>query len=284
MTLADFKIGFIGCGKMGLAMMKGLAGSDLVQPDQIMGFDVANRPWDDELRELGIIPAESNRTMVAECDIIVLAVKPQYSLPVFPEIRDMSAGKLFISVIAGLTSATIAAALDDTARVVRVMPNTPCLVGEGASAIAPGATSNGDDDLALARELMGCVGQVSTVKERQIDAVTGMSGSGPAFVFLFMEGLIEAGVRMGLDWDMCRRLAMQTVRGAAILAQQSDTHLAQLRNEVTSPGGTAAAGLQNLERAGFKAIISQAVEAASERAAYLGRQLAQEAEENGSLK
>ncbi len=275
MSLADKRIGFIGCGKMGMALIKGLAKSGLVTPNQIAGFDVAKWPWREALSELGAVAAESNRDLVSRCDIIVLAVKPQNVPPVFPEIREVSAGKLFVSIVAGLTSATIEAALDPDARVIRVMPNTPCLVGEGASAIAEGDSANGQEDLSLASELMGCVGMVATVKEEQLDAVTGMSGSGPAFVFLFMEGLIDAGVRLGLEWDVCRTLAMQTVRGAAILAQQSDVHLAQLRNEVTSPGGTAAAGLQGLESAGFKAIISEAVEAAAKRAETLGKELAE---------
>lgn len=273
MSLADKQIGFIGCGKMGMALLRGLATSGKVAPDRIMGFDVAERPWGDELSALGARPAADNTELVRECDIVVLAIKPQYSLSVFPGIKDVSAGKLFISVVAGLTSATIESNLDLGARVIRVMPNTPCLVGEGASAIAKGDSANGHDDLALTRELMSCVGIVHTVKEKHMDAVTGMSGSGPAFVFLFLEGLIEAGVRIGLEWDACRELAMQTVKGAAILAQQSGAHVAELRNQVMSPGGTAAAGLHYLESAGLKAIIARGVEAAAERAETLGREL-----------
>ena len=270
MSLNSKTVGFIGCGKMGMALIKGLLDSGLVADGEIMGFDVAESDWWKTLTEWGAAPAESNLELVSRSDIVVLAVKPQNVAPVFPEIREQSAGKLFISIVAGLATKTMEQELHPQARVIRAMPNTPCLVRQGASAVARGASAT-DKDMALAQTLMSSVGQVTRAKEKDMDAVTGMSGTGPAFTFLFMEGLIDAGVRLGLEWDMARQLAMQTVKGAAILAQESNVHLAQLRNEVTSPGGTSAAGLQVMEQAGFKAIISQAVEAASKRSEELGR-------------
>ncbi len=271
MSLADKTIGVIGCGKMGLALIKGLVDSGIVNGSRILGFDVANSKWAETLSGWGVGVAASNEEMVAQSDVVVLAVKPQNAASALAEIKEQSSRKLIISIVAGLTSQTIEKSLDSTARVVRVMPNTPALVRQGASAVAPGRSAT-KEDLALARELMSSVGLVVTEKEVNMDAVTGMSGTGPAFVFLFLEGLIGAGVRMGLSWDVAKTLAYQTVKGAAILAQDSSTHVAQLRDDVTSPGGTSAAGLHVLETAGFKAIISQAVEAATAQAAALGRQ------------
>lgn len=270
MTLKETRIGFIGCGKMGQAMIKGLVNSETMNGDSIMGFDVADWNWRELLDSWGVVPAESNRELGESCQILVLAVKPQYSAPALAEIKDYSADKLVISIVAGLTTETIQNSLDPTARVVRVMPNTPALVGEGASAVAKGSSAT-EEDLSLAREVMSSVGLVVTEKEENMDAVTGMSGSGPAFVFLFLEGLIGAGVRLGLSWDVAKTLAYQTVKGAAILAQESQMHVAQLRDDVTSPGGTSAAGLHVLEEAGLKAIMAKGIEAAAKQSERLGR-------------
>ena len=270
MSLSEKKIGFIGCGKMGKAIIKGLVDSGLMNGNKISGFDVADTDWAQTLSEWGVEPAAGNREMVSWADVVVLAVKPQYAMEALEEIRDRSAGKLFISIVAGLPSALIEESLDQSARVVRVMPNTPALVRQGASAICPGPSAT-EADLGLATELMGSVGVVVRVKEEHMDAVTGMSGTGPAFVFLFLEGLIGAGVRLGMTWRTAQKLAYQTVKGAAILAQEADLHVAQLRDDVTSPGGTSAAGLYVMDKAGLKAIISEAVAEAANRAEELGK-------------
>ncbi len=270
MSLKDKRIGFIGCGKMGMAIIKGLVDSGLMNGNRIKGFDVADSEWAQTLTQWGVEPVASNEEMVSQCDVVVLAVKPQYAVPALGEIREQSAGKLFISIVAGLPSQVIEESLDPTARVVRVMPNTPALVRQGASAICPGPSAK-EADLDLATELMACVGVVVRVNEEHMDAVTGMSGTGPAFVFLFLEGLIGAGVRLGMTWPNAKTLAYQTVKGAAILAQEAEMHVAQLRDDVTSPGGTSSAGLYVMDKAGMKAIISEAVAEAAHRAEELGR-------------
>ncbi|MBW1711856.1 MAG: pyrroline-5-carboxylate reductase [Deltaproteobacteria bacterium] len=265
MSLSEKRIGFIGCGKMGQALIRGLVDSEATNGVRIMGYDTADFNWPEMLTKWGASPAKSNP------EVVVLAVQPQYAADALAEIKDHSAGKLIISIVAGLTTKTIEKSLDPKARVVRVMPNTPALVRQGASAVAPGASAT-KHDLSLAKQLMSNVGLVVIEKEGNMDAVTGMSGTGPAFVFLFLDGLIGAGVRLGLSWDVAKTLAYQTVKGAAVLAQQSDQHVAQLKDDVTSPGGTSAAGLYVLEGAGFKAMIAQAVEAAAKRSEELGRQ------------
>ena len=270
MSLKDKQIGFIGCGKMGMAIIKGLVDSGLMNGNRIKGYDVAESDWAETLAKWGADPAKSNREMVSQCEVVVLAVKPQYAVPVLAEIKEQSAGKLFISIVAGLPSRVIEESLDPAARVVRVMPNTPALVRQGASAVCPGPSAK-EADLDLAMELMGCVGVVVRVAEEHMDAVTGMSGTGPAFVFLFLEGLIGAGVRLGMTWPAAKALAYQTVKGAAILAQEAEMHVAQLRDDVTSSGGTSAAGLYVMDKAGMKAIISEAVAEAANRAEELGR-------------
>jgi len=268
-SLNSKTIGFIGCGKMGQGLIKGLVDAG-IEGQRITGFDVSDGDWAELLTGWGVTPAKNNREMVSGADVVVLAVKPQYAPPALAEIRELSAGKLFISIVAGLTTPDIERRLEPSARVVRVMPNTPALVRQGASAVCPGRSAT-KDDLALAGELMSSVGLVVIEKEENMDAVTGMSGTGPAFVFLFLEGLIGAGVRLGLTWRTAKTLAYQTVKGAAILAQESNLHVAQLRDDVTSPGGTSAAGLYVMDKAGLKAIISEAVEAAAKQAEELGR-------------
>ena len=270
MSLNEKRIGFIGCGKMGMAIIKGLVDSKLMNGTKIMGYDVADSGWTETLTGWGVEPAVGNGEMVAQCDVVVLAVKPQYAAPALEEIKAASADTLLISIVAGLPSGQIEETLDPTARVVRVMPNTPALVRQGASAICAGRSAT-ESDLDLAQELMDCVGVVVRVKEDHMDAVTGMSGTGPAFVFLFLEGLIGAGVRLGMTWHQAKTLAYQTVKGAAMLAQEAGLHVAQLRDDVTSPGGTSAAGLYVMDKAGMKAIISEAVSEAAHRAEQLGR-------------
>lgn len=270
MTFNGKKIGFIGAGQMGRALMKGMIGSGLLKADQILVNDANPEVFQQAVDELGVVRAEDNRDLVAKCDVVFLAVKPQNAEEPLEEIKDCSADTLFISVVAGLTSQDIKAALDATARVIRTMPNTPALVSSGASALCKGANAT-DQDMELAQTLMGSVGVTVVVPEKHMDIITGLSGTGPAYVALFMEGLVEAGVRLGLDWAVTKKLVLNTVRGAAELAIASNKHLAELKNQVTSPGGTSAAGLHVMELNGFKAIIAEAVEAAANRSEELGR-------------
>lgn len=207
---------------------------------------------------------------ISGADVVVLAVKPQYAAATLAGPRDVwRPGALLFSVCAGLTTADLEAMVPAGVRVVRGMPNTPARIGEGATAICAGSSA-GVDELALVAALLAGTGAVVTVGEKQMDAVTGLSGSGPAYVFLVIEALVEAGVEAGLSRDVAGELAVQTVRGAAGMAQQPGAHPALLREAVTSPGGTTAAGLAALERSGLRAGIAAGVRAAAARSVELG--------------
>lgn len=217
-----------------------------------------------------VAAVEDPAAAVAEADVVVLAVKPQDALATLEAVRHAwRPGALLLSVCAGLATSTLEDLVPAGVRVVRGMPNTPARIGEGATAICAGAEA-GPDDLSLVRELLAGTGAVVSVGERQMDAVTGLSGSGPAYVFLVLEALVEAGVDNGLSRDVARELATQTLRGAAGMALEPQAHPALLREAVTSPGGTTAAGLAALEAHGLRAAIAAGVRAATARSAELG--------------
>jgi pyrroline-5-carboxylate reductase len=272
--LDDIRIGIIGAGAMGGALAAGLLASG-TSPGAIRAADPdpARRRALEESR--GIRCGAENREVVEQSDLVVLAVKPSQVAKVLRELGGASdsslARPLWVSIAAGVALSAIAEELPPGARVVRSMPNTPALVGEGATAFVanPHAT---EADRAAARSLFESVGTAwEAPAEELLDAVTGLSGSGPAYLFLFLEALGEAGVRMGLPHEAAHALAAQTVLGAARLARESGRTPAELRAQVTSPGGTTVAGLERLEAAGFRSAIEQAVEAATRRSRELGR-------------
>jgi pyrroline-5-carboxylate reductase len=204
--------------------------------------------------------------------VLVLAVKPQTMAAVLAEVRPtVSPRHLVVSIAAGVTLGQLAAGLGPDARLIRVMPNTPCLVGASAAGFAAGPAATADD-VALVARLFGAVGKAFAVPEHLLDAVTGLSGSGPAFVYVLIEALADGGVRVGLPRDVALALAAQTVLGSAKMVLETGTHPAALKDAVASPGGTTIAGLHALERAGFRAAAMDAVEAAARRAAELGKQ------------
>ena len=211
-------------------------------------------------------PAEA----VVGADVVVLAVKPQDAPSTLAAVAAAwQPGALLVSVCAGLSTATLESMVPAGVRVVRGMPNTPARIGEGATAVCAGDSARAED-IALVARLLAGTGVVVPVSEKQMDAVTGLSGSGPAYVFLVIEALVEAGVELGLTRDVAHDLAVQTVRGAAGMAQQPAAHPTLLREAVTSPGGTTAAGLAALERHGLRAALAAGVRAAAERSAGLG--------------
>ena len=268
------RIGIIGAGAMGGALAAGLlaasAGAVAVRaadpdPDRREALE----------RERGIRCGADNGELVAQSDLVVLAVKPSQVTTVLQELggpgNPSLARPLWVSIAAGVSLSSLAGDLPADARLVRSMPNTPALVGEGVTAFVanPEAT---ESDRAAARVLFEAVGTTwEAPSEDLLDAVTGLSGSGPAYVFAFLEALGDAGVRMGLPRDASFALATQTVLGAARLARDSGRHPAELREQVTSPGGTTVAGLERLEAAGFRSAIHDAVEAATRRSQELGR-------------
>lgn len=270
MKLKGSKIGFVGGGNMAEAIVKGLLAGGVPAADITVAEPVAERR--EYLRAThGVQTAEDNGNAVKPADIVILAIKPQVSanaLRSLPE--DSCAGKLFISIMAGVPTKTIEEVLTRSTRVIRVMPNTPALVLQAASAIAPGSSATAED-MALALEIFGLLGTACTVEEKLLDAVTGLSGSGPAYVFTFIEALSDAGVKNGLPRDKATLLAAQTVLGSAKMVLDTAEHTGILRDRVTSPGGTTIAGIHALEQAAFRSAVMNAVDAAASRSAELGK-------------
>lgn len=268
--LKESKIGFIGGGNMAEAIVKGLLAGGIPSADITLSEPVAKR------REYlhatyGVQTVDDNGSAVKPADIVILAIKPQISgaaLRALPE--DSCTGKLFISIMAGVPTQTIENSLANGARVIRVMPNTPALVLQAASAIAPGSRATADD-MSLALEIFNLLGTACTVEEKLLDAVTGLSGSGPAYVFTFIEALSDAGVKNGLPRDKATMLAAQTVLGSAKMVIDTAEHTGILRDRVTSPGGTTIAGLHALEQAAFRGAIMNAVDVATKRSEELGK-------------
>jgi pyrroline-5-carboxylate reductase len=271
MRLDDQRIGFIGGGAMAEALLGGLLSAG-VAPEQLRASDPDAARRERLAQVLGVHTGADNAALVDDSDVVVLAVKPG----VVSEVLDALHGAqtlrpLWISIAAGVTLATLEAGLSAEARIVRAMPNTPALVRAGATGIC-GNRRAAQDDLALATALFDGVGITwQAPREPLLDAVTGLSGSGPAYVFAFLEALIDAGVEVGLPREAAERLASQTVYGAAKLARDSERSPAELRRQVSSPGGTTLAGLARLEAEGFAAALHEAVAAAALRAAELGR-------------
>lgn len=268
-------LGFIGGGNMAAALVKGLLHSKVVPPEKIIVSDVK----EDRLQTLrathGIRTTTDNHELVRDADVVVLSVKPQVIDKVLGAIgKEIRADQLVVSVAAGVPVSAMEDRLPDGAHVVRTMPNTPATVDAGATAISAGTHAT-EDDLAIAHELFAAVGRVVTLDESLLDAVTGLSGSGPAYVMLMIEALADGGVKVGLHRDTALLLAAQTVYGSAKLLLETGEHPGRLKDMVTSPGGTAIAGLHTLESGGLRRTLIDAVEAATTRAAALGEQMAQ---------
>jgi pyrroline-5-carboxylate reductase len=265
------KIGVIGAGKIGAAIMRGIVRSGLAGKDQVMASDVSEQLRDAVVKELAINATPDNGVLCNFADIVILAVKPQIVDPVAKEIaKKLGSKKLLVSVAAGVPIARIEASLEEGARVVRVMPNIACVAGAGAAGFA-GGSSTAADDLEKVGAILNSFGVGMLVEEKYLDAVTGLSGSGPAYVLLFMEALADGGVQVGLARDVALKLAMQTVYGAAKMALESNKHLGELKDEVTSPGGTTIAGLYAMEQKGFHGIVMDAVVSATRRSQELGK-------------
>jgi len=267
--MIEKSIGFIGAGNMAEAMIRGLLRGGHFAPLQI----TASGPREERMRELQDsygIKATTDNHAPAKAQIVVLSVKPQILSRVLDEVaKSISADALVISIAAGVPVATIQERLARGARVVRAMPNTPALVDAGATAIARGEHAR-DSDIDDAKRIFDAVGLTVTLEESQLDAVTGLSGSGPAYVFLILEALSDAGVKVGLSRRTAQLLAAQTVLGSAKLLLETNEHPGRLKDMVTSPGGTAITGLHTLEEGGIRTTLMNAVEAATKRSRELG--------------
>ena len=270
-SLSALRIGFVGAGNMAEALVRGLVRGGHVPATSITASGPRQERLDELVRDYGIATSIDNRVVARGAELVVLSVKPQILVKVLREIGgELQPGTLVVSIAAGVDAATIETAVGDAVRVVRAMPNTPALVGAGATAIAPGARST-PADLATVTALFDAVGITVQLEESHLDAVTGLSGSGPAYVFLILEALSDAGVKVGLSRRNAQRLAAQTVMGSAKMLLDTDEHPGKLKDMVTSPGGTAIAGLHTLEQGGLRTTLINAVETATKRAKELGR-------------
>lgn len=266
--------GFLGSGKMATALTRGMIAAGVAEPEGICAFDPIPEAASALAKEAGVAIAAGNREVVTSSDVIVLAVKPQVVPAVLAEIRGaVGPDHLFVSIAAGVTLGTLSAGLGPDLRLARVMPNTPALLGAGASGYCLSERCRPEDE-AIVRACLEAVGRAWRLSESLLDAVTGLSGSGPAYVYAIIEALSDGGVASGLPRDVATGLAAQTVLGAARMVLETGKHTGALKDEVTSPGGTTIAGLHALERGGVRAALMDAVTTATGRS----RELAAEAE------
>jgi pyrroline-5-carboxylate reductase len=264
-------IGFLGAGKMATALAKGFVRADLVTAKQIIGSDPSEAARAAFARDIGSKTTAFNSEVAQFAQVLLLAVKPDQVGNVLNEIREDITGKhLIISIAAGVPLAKLEHALPAGTRIIRVMPNTPALVGASATAFALGKSALGQD-AAVAQELFSSVGDAYQLKESLLDAVTGLSGSGPAYVYLVIEALSDGGVASGLPRDVATRLAAQTVLGGAKMVLETGQHPGALKDMVASPGGTTIEGLHELEKGKLRATLINAVRAATEKSRKLGQ-------------
>lgn len=271
--VSDFpRLAFLGGGQMAEAIIRGVLDARLVSPKQVMATDVRSERREHLTRDIGIRTEAENTLAVAFGRVLFLTVKPQDLPGLLAEIgQRVTPEQLVVSIAAGVSLARIQSALTGPVPAIRVMPNTPCLVRAGMATLALGQHAGpGDEDLVL--RIFNAVGRAVTLPERALDAVTALSGSGPAYVSLVVEALIDGGVRVGLPRDIATTLAVQTTLGTALMLHETGEHPARLKEMVTSPGGTAIAGVHVLERNGLRAALMDAVVAATERSRELGRQ------------
>lgn len=267
----DLRIGFIGAGKMATALAYGFVDAGLVDRARLFAADPFAEATAAFAKATGGQMLPNNVALAEESTLVFLAVKPQQMAGVLSELKGrLTARHLVISVAAGVTLATLASGLGEGPRLVRVMPNTPCLVGQGASGycVGRGATAA---DAELVGRLLTSVGRAWPLDEKLLDAVTGLSGSGPAFVFVMIEALADGGVRVGLPRQVALALAAQTVLGSAQMVLDTGEHPAALKDQVASPGGTTIAGLAALEAGNVRSALIAAVEAATKRSIELGK-------------
>ena len=273
--LTNKKLGFVGGGNMTEALVRGLVTGSSIEAKNILVSDPISERLEYMHKEYRVKTTLNNRELVQESEILILAVKPQVATNVLEHFADLVDGnKLVVSVVAGLSINSIENYLDTEGKkkisVVRTMPNTPALVQEGVTAIC-----NNDRvskvDMEIAHHIFEAIGQTVDVEEAHIDAVTGLSGSGPAYIFMIIEALSDAGVKVGLSREVSTALTIQTVLGSAKLARDSEKHPSELKSMVTSPGGTTISGLHKLEEGGLRAALMNAVESATNRSKELGK-------------
>lgn len=266
------KLAIIGLGNMGRAILSGILKQDIIKTENIIAADKKFADSDFKLEEdySEITITADNQKAARKADYIILAVKPQIIKIVLEDIKNDAAGKVIISIAAGVKTELLSKYFGSNAKIVRVMPNTPALVTEGMSALYYSPKMEADEK-AFIEKIFKSLGETAEVKEENMDAVTGLSGSGPAFVYLFIEALAEAGVLKGLDRQTALKLAAQTVKGGAEMTLSSGKHPAELKDMVCSPAGTTITGVAVLEDNAFRSAVIKAVRAAAERSEELGK-------------
>lgn len=274
-SASSLTIGFMGGGNMAAALIKGMLHAKVVAPENVIVSDVKKERLEQLHRAHGVRVTTDNHALVRDLDVLVVSVKPQVVDKALGAIgKEVAPKTLVVSVAAGVPIEALESRLPSGARVIRTMPNTPATVLAGATAVSAGAHAT-EADVALATRLFDAVGKTVVLDENLLDAVTGLSGSGPAYVMLIIEALADGGVKMGLHRDTALTLAAQTVFGSAKLLLETGEHPGRLKDMVTSPGGTAIAGLHTLESGALRKTLIDAVESASTRAAELGAQMAE---------
>lgn len=268
--MVSYKIACIGAGEMAEAFIGGLLAAKMAEPADVWATDPSDARRDLIKQRFGIRVGSDNHAAARWADIVLLAVKPQVLDSVLTDLSSSLSGRLIVSIAAGVSIQHVADRLSAGARIVRVMPNAPAMVREGMSVLAFGATVTNADKQAV-RAMFESVGRVALVDESLMDAVTGLSGSGPAYIFMAIEALADGGVKMGLPRATAELLAAQTAVGAARTVLETGEHPGRLKDRVASPGGTTIAGLHQLEQGGIRASLIAAVRAATERARELGQ-------------
>jgi pyrroline-5-carboxylate reductase len=282
--LNNKKICIIGTGNMGEAIVSGLIGSGSSDPGKIICTDVRESTLKAVAKEYGVQTTTSNLEAVAKSDIVIYAVKPQIMAAVIKEtVEKLDMSKLVISIAAGVPMAALESCLNKKLRLIRVMPNIAAAVKEAATAVAAGKNAS-KEDVEIAMSIFDSIGKTVFIKENYLmDAITGLSGSGPAYIFLIVEALADAGVKVGLARQEAIFLSAQTVLGAAKMLIETKEHPGQLRDKVTSPGGTAIAGLATLEKGGLRTTLINAVEVATNRSRELGEMTIKNFSNNGPV-
>lgn len=267
--MIERNIGFVGSGVMAEALVQGIIESEVIRARDVFASDPSAHRREEFHELIGDNTFAENGKVVENAEVIVLAVKPQALEIVADDIQpELTTDHLVVSIVPGVTLSWLHENFG-TARLIRVMPNTPALVEEGASAFCRGSRAN-EADATLVRKMLSAVGTCEEVSEKLMDAVTGVSGSGPAYVYMIIEALSDGGVKMGLSRKTATRLAAQTVKGAAEMVEDSSMHTGALKDQVTTPGGTTIAAVHALEKAGLRSALIDAVETATERSKELG--------------
>ncbi len=266
------RIGFIGAGNMGGAILRGMLDAGYIKASQAVVCDVSRRRMEELSKEIpSAVYCDSAMDLVAQSDMIILAVKPHYIQGVLDEVREGLNGKAIVSIAAGWTTAMLAQALEGTtATYLRVMPNTPAMVGEGMTALCDDTTFS-KNDFNFAKGIFDAVGRTVILPERLFDGVTAISGSSPAYIFMLIEAMADAGVKEGLPRACAYEMAAQSVLGSALMVLSSGTHPASLKDAVCSPGGTTIEAVEELERKGFRAAVMDAMGACAEKSRTMSK-------------